>query len=82
MPQKIRIVRPRKNRDQNLLRRNQHSLRFNNREMNAIEAYCKKYKVDNRSKFMRETILSEILSRFDKDYPTLFEIEKPNLFSR
>lgn len=50
--------------------------------MNAIEAYCKKYKVDNRSKFMRETILTEILSRFDKDYPTLFEIEKPNLFSR
>jgi hypothetical protein len=82
MPQKTRIVRPRKNRDQNLLRRNKHSLRFNNREMNAIEAYCKKYKVDNRSKFMRETILTQILSRFDKDYPTLFEIEKPNLFSR
>ena len=49
--------------------------------MKAIEAYCKKYKVENKAKFMRETILYEILSRFDKDYPTLFEFEKPNLFS-
>ena len=70
----------RKNKDENLLRRNKHAIMFNNREMQAIEAYCRKYKVDNKSKFMRETILTEVLSRFDKDYPTLFEFEKPNLF--
>jgi hypothetical protein len=75
-------VNHRKNRDANLLRRNRHALLFNNREMRAIEAFCKKYNVDNRSKFMRETILTEVLSRFDKDYPTLFDIERPNLFSR
>jgi hypothetical protein len=70
----------RKNKDENLLRRNKHAIMFNNREMQAIETYCRKYKVDNKSKFMRETILTEVLSRFDKDYPTLFEFEKPNLF--
>ncbi|HYW96696.1 MAG TPA: hypothetical protein VE870_13965 [Bacteroidales bacterium] len=69
-------------REKDLLRKNRHSILFNNREMKAIEAYCRKYKVDNKSKFMRETIISEILKKFDEDYPTLFEFEKPNLFSR
>ena len=75
-------MKERKSREKDLLRKNRHSILFNNREMKAIEAYCSKYKVDNKSKFMRETIISEILKKFDQDYPTLFEIEKPNLFSR
>jgi len=30
---------------------------------------------------MREIIMTEILKKFDEDYPTLFEFEKkPNLF--
>lgn len=29
---------------------------------------------------MREAIMTEVLKRFDEDYPTLFEFEKPNLF--
>jgi hypothetical protein len=29
---------------------------------------------------MRETILTAVLKKFDEDYPTLFEFEKPNLF--
>jgi hypothetical protein len=75
-------LKSRKPKDINLIRKNSHTLRLNNREMQAIEAYCRKYKVDNKSKFMRETILSEVLKRFDSDYPTLFELERPNLFSR
>ncbi len=75
-------MKERKPREKDLLRKNRHSILFNNREVKAIEAYCLKYKVDNKSKFMRETIISEILKKFDEDYPTLFEIEKPNLFSR
>jgi len=74
-------LKPRKSKDINLMRRNAHTLRLNNRESQAIEAYCKKYKVENKSKFMREAIISEVLKRFDRDYPTLFEVEKPNLFS-
>ena len=75
-------MRERKPREKDLLRKNKHAILFNNRELKAIEAYCRKYKVDNKSKFMRETIISEILKKFDEDYPTLFEFEKPNLFSR
>jgi len=71
----------RKYKDSNLIRRNRYAILFNNRELQAIEAYCKKYKVENKTKFMRETILTEVLKRFDSDYPTLFEFEKPNLFS-
>lgn len=74
------MVKARKQREKDLLRNNRISILFNNRELKAIEAYCKKYKVNNRSKFIRETLLTEVLKRFDEDYPSLFEFEKPNLF--
>ena len=67
-------------RDEKLLRKRITTLAFNQREREAIDLYCEKYKIKNRSKFMRETILTEVLKRFDEDYPTLFEFEKPNLF--
>jgi hypothetical protein len=66
--------------DEKLRRSHRTSILFNNREREAINLYCDKYKITNRSKFMRETIMTEILKRFDEDYPTLFEFEKPNLF--
>ena len=55
-----------------LLRINKKSILFNNREMKAIENYCSKYRINNRSKFMREAIITSILKKFDDDYPTLF----------
>ncbi len=67
-------------RDEKLLRNHALTLRFNQREKEAIDLYCQKYGITNRSKFIRETILTEVLKRFDEDYPTLFEFEKPNLF--
>jgi len=67
-------------RDEKLIRSNRTTLLFNQREREAIELYCQKYSITNKSKFMRETILTEVLKRFDEDYPTLFEFEKPNLF--
>lgn len=66
--------------DQKLRRTHRTSLLFNQREQEAIALYCEKYKIKNKSKFMREAIMTEILKRFDEDYPTLFEFEKPNLF--
>ena len=55
-----------------LLRKNQKGIRFNNKELKAIESYCEKYRVQNRSKFMREAIITTILKKFDEDSPTLF----------
>lgn len=66
--------------DDKLRRSHRTSILFNNREQEAISLYCEKYKIRNKSKFMREAIMTEILKRFDQDYPTLFEFEKPNLF--
>ncbi|GEM_PF-379666 len=56
-----------------LLRKHRMSFVFNDMEQKALESYCKKYKIDNRSKFMREAIVTTILKQFDKDYPSLFE---------
>jgi hypothetical protein len=63
-----------------LVRKSQHSIRFNNKEMNAINNYCKKYKIKNRSKFMREAIITEVLRKFDKNYPTLWDEPQLRLF--
>lgn len=69
-----------KKKEENLKRIHRKSILFNKRELNAINHYCRKYKVKNRSKFMRETIIATILQKFDEDYPTLFE-DQPNLFA-
>jgi len=64
--------------DINLKRVNRQELRFNNREKRVIDEYCRKHKIRNKAKFMRESIIATIL----QDYPTLFESENENtLFS-
>jgi len=42
-------------------------------EYDLIHFYLKKYKITNRSRWYRETILTHVLKSMDKDYPTLFE---------
>ena len=59
--------------DPELKRVNQHTIRFNNKELAAIKKYCSKYKYNNRSKFMREAIMGVILKQFEQDYPSLFD---------
>lgn len=72
------VVKPNKksSKDNNLKRVNKHTICFNNHEIAAITKFCDKYNVNNKSKFMRETIISEILKKFDDDYPSLFEDQK------
>ena len=50
---------------------------LNELELKAINKYCNKYQINNRSRFIRETVISEILKQFDKDYPRLFNLPKP-----
>lgn len=59
-----------------LKRRHRKQFLFNDLELQAFERYCKKYRIKNKSKFLRETVMTEILVRFDKDYPSLFDQEK------
>ncbi len=56
-----------------LLRKNKTSFLFNDLEKEALDKFCKKYNIKNKSKFMREAIITNILKQFDEDYPSLFE---------
>lgn len=46
---------------------------LNDAEYNAISKYCSKYKVNNRSKMIRDFVFSAILQSYDRDYPTLWD---------
>lgn len=41
-------------------------------EDRLIENYLRKYKITNKSNWMRETLLAFIYKNLDEDYPTLF----------
>jgi len=79
-PNLFNRLRVNQNNNEKLRRTHRTSILFNKREQEAISLYCDKYKIRNKSKFMREVIMTDILKKFDEDYPTLFEFEKPNLF--
>jgi len=58
------------------------SLMLNNREMRALGIYCNRYRVKNKSEFLRETIMKAILKRFEDEHPTLWEENDPTLFNQ
>ena len=56
-----------------MVRNNRITISLNDKEKRALERFYEKYKIQNKSKFLRETIITAILKRFDEDYPTLFD---------
>jgi hypothetical protein len=52
------------------------TLVFNDEECKAINRYIRKYKVVNKSRWYRETILSHVIKTLVDDYPTLFNEEE------
>jgi hypothetical protein len=65
-----------------LRRTNRLSLMLNNREMRALGIYCNRYRVKNKSEFLRETIMKAILKRFEEEHPTLWEENERTLFNQ
>lgn len=61
------------NRKRKLPRNNRVSIMLNDSELRALNKYCDTYTVSNRSKLIRETLMRNILKRFDNDNPTLFD---------
>jgi hypothetical protein len=55
---------------------------LNKREIRALGIYCDRYRVKNKSEFLRETIMRAILKRFDDEHPTLWEEPEPTLFNK
>lgn len=68
--------------DENLKRTNRFSVMLNNREMRALDIYCNRYRVKNKSEFLRETIMRTIIRRFEEEHPTLWEDSDYTLFNR
>jgi hypothetical protein len=46
---------------------------LNKDEFKALEKYCTKYRIKNRSQFIRQTVMKAVIDRLCQDYPTLFE---------
>jgi len=61
------------NRDAALKRKHKATFLLNDKESDAVAAYCEKYKIGNKSKFMREAVMRVVMEQFLEDYPTLFE---------
>ncbi|MDR1895199.1 MAG: hypothetical protein LBR10_00220 [Prevotellaceae bacterium] len=53
-------------------RRHKTSLMFNEKEFKVVEHFINKYKIRNKSKFFRESIITTILQKIEEDHPTLF----------
>ena len=41
-------------------------------EVRIVDAYLKKYKISNKARWLRETVLTFIRQKMEEDYPTLF----------
>ncbi|SBV96095.1 hypothetical protein [uncultured Dysgonomonas sp.] len=63
---KLRKKGPHSNRTKHLL------FSLNEEEYALISSYIKKYKIANRSRWCRETLIAHVLKSLDQDYPTLF----------
>jgi hypothetical protein len=65
-----------------LRRTNRLSLMLNNKEMRALDIYCARFRVNNKSEFLRETIMKAIIKRFEDEHPTLWEERERDLFNQ
>lgn len=67
---KTQIVLKQRNK---LVRIHRITFLLNDKEMDAVNRYVKRYRVQNKSRFYRETLIRAILKQFDEDAPTLFD---------
>ncbi len=55
---------------------------LNSREMRAFGIYCSRYRIKNKSEFLRVTLMKAIIQRFEDEHPSLWEEPEPTLFDR
>lgn len=66
--------------DPKLRRTHKITVQFNDYEAEAFDRYCKRYKIVNRAKVVREAIISRVFDDIDRNYPTLFDREELEKF--
>lgn len=54
-------------------RSNMHMFALNDQENKVLTRFLTKYKIQNKSKFIRETLMSTIIRKLESDSPTLFD---------
>lgn len=58
---------------QALLRRSQRkTVFFNKMEIEAIDEYCRRFKIQSRSALIRQAVMERVLKTLDENHPTLF----------
>jgi hypothetical protein len=57
----------------NSLRTHRQLFTLNDEENKVLNRYIAKYKVQNKSKFIRETLMIAIIRKLEEDHPTLFD---------
>lgn len=57
----------------NTLRTHRHMFVLNDKEEDAFNKYIEKYKIENKSRFIREVLMCEVIRRMENDAPTLFD---------
>lgn len=55
------------------LRENRISILLNESEQRALDRFCERYHITNRSRLVRETLMRAILKKIESDEPTLFD---------
>lgn len=55
-----------------LIRSHRQVIYFNSQEMDAINAYCKKFRISSKGAFLRESIMEKIIKELEDNHPTLF----------
>jgi len=55
-----------------LVRTHRQVIYFNEKEMNAIDEYCRRFKVSCKGAMLRQAIIERVLSDMDENHPTLF----------
>lgn len=66
--------------DPEYLRKEQAALRrshrktvlFNDRELAAIDEFCRRFKVSSRSALIRQATMERVMQTLDENHPTLF----------
>lgn len=49
------------------------TISLNEKEYNAVNRYMDKYKINNRNRWLRETIVMHVLQKMEENHPTLFD---------
>ena len=55
------------------LRENRITILLNESEQRALDRFCERYNITNRSRLVRESLMRAILKKIENDQPTLFD---------